>query len=235
MRSSCVLGLGLSNMQEASTSLRDVVKQIRSADPLLASYLTLALGMHGDPMSLQLAQNAFKQTSEKIDITQVRQTGFTQSYATTALLSQTAIVDGIACMANPQANQLLYPRLFNDPMTARSMIDAIKNSGDWQITGSLITLLQNPGNDPQVGSFAAWALGEMFDPNPVPIMTERLLRDRNLTLLLLQPKIKEQSKPCACAAKVKDNKPIRTHSLMQLYLQEVNPLLFKQIIKFPRG
>ncbi len=235
IRSSCVLGLGLSNMQEASTSLRDVVSQMQSADPLLASYLTLAMGMLGDPMSLQLAKNAFKQTAENIDEAQIRKTGFTQSYTTVALLSQTAIVDGMGCMANPQANQLLYPRLFEDPMTARSMIGAIKNSGDWQVTGSLIALLQNPGSDPQVGPFAAWALGEMYDQNPVPIMTERLLRDRNLTLLLLQPKIKAQSNTCACSAKVKDSKPVRAHSLTQLYLQEINPLLFKQIIKFPRG
>ena len=114
------------------------------------------------------------------------------------------------------------------------MIHAFKFAGitDTPVLPSLLKLLENPGKDARITTFSAWAIGELFDPNPIPVMTEKLLRNRNLTLL--EPTLLKEV-TCSCPSKGANDKPITVFRLEQLYLQEVNPLLFKQIIRSPRG
>lgn len=234
LRAACLLGLGLSQSQSVNTTIMDVLGQMQSADPLVASFATLALGMLGDSKSFELAKKALEKTADKPDLQRISQTGFNQSYSTAALISQVAIIDGLACMANPKANVLLYPRLMDHPITSERMIHTFKFAGltDTPVLPSLLKLLENPGKDERVAAFSAWAIGELFDPNPIPVMTEKLLRNRNLTLL--EP-ILLREVTCTCPAKGANDKPITVFRLEQLYLQEVNPLLFKQIIRSPRG
>ncbi len=234
LRAACLLGLGLSQSQTANATIMDVLGQMQSADPLVASFATLALGMLGDSKSFELAKKAFEKTADKPDLQRISQTGFNQSYSNAALISQVAIIDGIACMSNPKANMLLYPRLMDHPITSRRMIHAFKFAGitDTPVLPSLLKLLENPGKDARITTFSAWAIGELFDPNPIPVMTEKLLRNRNLTLL--EPTLLKEV-TCSCPSKGANDKPITVFRLEQLYLQEVNPLLFKQIIRSPRG
>lgn len=234
LRAACLLGLGLSQTQTAGNTIKDVLSQMNKPDTLIASFACLSLGMLNDTRCLELAKQAFRKTANAPDLKQLTDNAFKQSYANASLIGQTAIIDGIACMSNPKANVLLYPRMLENPITAQSMIRAMKwaDITDTPVLATLLNLLEKPGKDERVAPFAAWAMGELFDPNPVPVMTEKLLRNRNLTLLK-QDILMEGS--CSCPASSEYVPPVMLYSLEKQYLQEINPLLFNQIIRSPRG
>jgi HEAT repeat protein len=231
LRAACVLALALSRTNTAAADIKQVLSDSAAApDPILAGYATLALGMLHDPMTLQLAKQAFTKTSQEVDVKRLQQTSAKPSDSLQGTLIQRAIVQGMACFGEPKANVLLYPRLMDNPFTSRQIITAIKWSGDMQITAGLLQLLENPGNNPQNAAFSAWALGELYDPDVVSVLTEKLLRQRNITLLPLEKNTQIFTQT--------DGKTIAAYSIQiqtQPYLELTNAFLFEALITKPRG
>lgn len=229
LRSACLLAIALGRSATASEDVRQIVTQLASApDPLVAGYATLALGMLADPMALQLAKQAFEKTSELVDVAQLRDRHATPASLPVTLV-QRVIVQGVACIGEPKANVLFYPRLMDNGYTTQQMIRAIKWSGDMQVAQPLMALLENPGKNEQNAALAAWALGELYDKHTVDQLSARLLDQRNITLLPLEKNSYETICPCGKSV-------VYTTNIQTLpYLQLTNTFLFKEMIRQPRG
>ncbi|MFG0250615.1 MAG: HEAT repeat domain-containing protein, partial [Phycisphaeraceae bacterium JB051] len=113
LRSACLLALGLSNTITAPQSIRSV----ESPDSMMASYATQALAMLNDPYTFELAHQAFEEKADTLDVEKRKTDALTQDYHIKAIIMQRNIIRALACMANPQANQLLMPRLLENAYT----------------------------------------------------------------------------------------------------------------------
>ena len=212
LRSACILALGLSQTATAADSL----KQIQSPDAMMASYATLALAMLNDPYTFNLAQQAFEETDKNLDIQKLKTDALTKDYHIQAIIMQRNIIRALACMAQPDANQLLLPRFLENAHTSRTMLQAFNWSRDTSMSNTLVELMQNTEENPNLMLYCVWALGELHESKTVPVMTEKLLRHRNITI---QTQLKSDKRLT----------PTRE------YLQMIDPFVYKILLHGPRG
>ena len=212
LRCASILALGLSQTATAANS----IKLVQAPDAMMASYATLALAMHNDPYTFELAHQAFEETDKQLDVEQLKANAFTKDYHIKAVIMQRNIIHALACMAEPQANQMLLPRFLENAHTSRTMLKAFNWSGDSSMSASIVELMQKSEDNLALRLYGAWALGELHESKTVPVMTEKLLRNRNITIQTY----------------MKSNKRLTP---TREYLQMIDPFVYKVLLHGPRG
>tara|TARA_B100000683_G_C12412560_1_gene524412 strand:- start:926 stop:1180 length:255 start_codon:yes stop_codon:yes gene_type:complete len=84
------------------------------------------------------------------------------------------------------------------------------------MSNTLVELMQNTEENPNLMLYCVWALGELHESKTVPVMTEKLLRHRNITI---QTQLKSDKRLT----------PTRE------YLQMIDPFVYKILLHGPRG
>lgn len=228
LRAACALALGLDGRNESNDKIKTIIKC--SPPPLVASYAILALGMQRDPATFRLARIAFKKTADQIDVKQIQTAAKFQNEEIEKTQVQRVLVQSLACMSTIQANNMLYPYLTDNLYTSREIIRAFKWSGDHDVTALLAELLKKPGKKKvQTASFCAWALGELHDKKAYSVAHERMLLNRNFTLLPVERN--------TFTGPIKYIGPgnYRYSKKTQPYLHLTNLFLFEHVIKGPRN
>lgn len=228
LRSACALALGIGGSQSANDRLVEILTDKPPA--IVSSYAILALGMLGDQRTPKLVHQAFEKTADQIDVDKIRKTCPFIKENNLKTLSQRVMVQSLASIGNPQANRMLYPYLADNLYTSHQIIRTLKWSGDTLATESLVELLDKPGkkNPTELAAFSAWALGELFDPNPFSKAHERLLKNRNYTLILAEyntVNINGLDKVARMTYKRQDH--------LRQYLQLSNQYFFEAMTPFP--
>lgn len=219
LRAACVLALGMGQLQQ---SVEYVVAN--NNVELVECYGILALGMCRSPWALRAASHVYTNTAEALDLEVIRQGVKRAKGGNVNTLAQIQVLRGLASLGNPQACKMLYPELFKNDYTSREMIRVMKWSGDMSIIDSLAQLLDDSGQQPEVEAFCAWALGEMGDRHAWSIAYQKLMLNRNLTVLPLE----------ANTELVTDKNGGPVHHIQEI-LQRIHPFLFKELITGPRG
>lgn len=227
LRSACALALGIGGSLSANDRLVEILSDKPPA--IVSSYAILALGMLGDQRTQQLVHQAFEKTADKIDIDKLRQNCPFIKEDNLKTLSQRVMVQSLACIGNTEANRMLYPYLAENFYTSHEIIRTFKWSQDPLATDALIELLKEPGKKKptEVAAFSAWALGELFDPNPYSKAHDRLLKNRNFTLTTIEYNT---------ITKTGVNDVVTTEytkqNHLQRYLQLTNSYLFTEMIRY---
>jgi len=188
------------------------------------SYGILALGMCRSPRTLRTASHIYTNTADALDLEVIRQGVKLAKGGNVNTLAQIQVLRGLASLGNPQACKMLYPGLFKNDYTSREMIRALKWSGDMSIIDSLAQLLDDSGKQPEVEAFCAWALGEMGDRHVWSVAYQKLMLNRNLTVLPLEANIELGT----------DKNGGSVHHIQEI-LEQIHPFLFKELITGPRG
>lgn len=223
LRAACALALGLGGSTTANEQLVSILQD--SPPPLVSSYAILALGILQDPVTLKLAKQAFKKTSDQIDVKQIQTAAKFKKEGILKTQVQRVLVQSLACISEPLANKMLYPYLTDNPYTSREMIRVFKWSNDTTATAPLLELLEKPGNKKEhTASFCAWALGELYDSTPYSKAHQRLLLNRNFTLIPIERNTQEVQ--TESGPKAQYLRKIQT----QPYLQLTNLFLFEAMI-----
>ncbi|MFA9480007.1 HEAT repeat domain-containing protein [Phycisphaerales bacterium AB-hyl4] len=176
-RSACALALGLSKHPLANEILREAAGRVRPDEALLTGHIILALGMHRDPVVLQLASNMGLTPVEEVDVDQLHEdvSGSTR----VSVLAQRAAIMGVGLLGEEEAGPLLLSAFTRERYISQTVVRSLKWSGHYDITPGLIALLDS--DDAHLQQLAAWSLGELLEPARVSRL-QRLMQDVNFTL-----------------------------------------------------
>lgn len=225
LHAACVLALGMGQLRQ---SVEYVVAN-NNVD-LVESYGTLALGICRSPMTKRVASHVYLGTADELDINLIRQGVKLERGDDYKTLCEIQTLRGMACLGNLDACKMLNPELMKNIYTSREMIRVMKWSGNDDIIDPLAQLLDDSGQQPDLEAFCAWALGEMGDRHAWSVAYQKLMLNRNLTVLPLEANTEEVTNEQGEAAQI-----YVKNQHIQKILQQLHPFLFKELITGPRG
>jgi hypothetical protein len=178
LRCACALAIGLSQIATGKDRLKGILRNNQSGEEELLGYTLLALGMLGDPQTVDLAADALgpgsTQFTAEMIIDNERRRGLALM-PMEELLTRRAIVDGLAALGDPRALPVLLDQWGRDEAltldTARAIARCLRPGVMHISPNELGALLNNytaamteliGGESTRTGALATASLGILY-------------------------------------------------------------------------